>query len=156
MTRTVPGKVSRREDRESGQLMVLITGYALLCLLLVSVVSGASSLYLEHKKLLSAADGAALAAADGFTLGQVGGTARAPATSLSGPQVRASALRYLNETGATAQLSGLLLTAGTGSSDGHSATVALTAIAHPWFINLLVPAGIPIAATSTARARLQR
>jgi uncharacterized membrane protein len=134
----------------------MIIGYVLLCLLLVTVGTAASSLYLEHKKLLSAADGAAMAAADSYTLGQLGGTAQAPSASLSASQVRGAALEYLAGTGARDHFSQLELGADTGSPDSHSATVTLTAVAHPWFVNFLVPDGIPITATSTARARLQR
>ncbi|WP_342451715.1 pilus assembly protein TadG-related protein [Arthrobacter sp. H16F315] len=57
--------------RDDGQLMVLIIGYVLLALLLSTVVIAASSVYIEHKKLLSMADGASVAAADSFTLGQL-------------------------------------------------------------------------------------
>jgi len=61
------------EGQEEGHIMVLLIGFVLLALLLTTVVAGASSLYLGHKKLLSMADGAALAAADTFVLN--GGTA---------------------------------------------------------------------------------
>ena len=52
-------------------MMVFIIGYVVLALLVTTVVVDASSVYLEHKKLLSLADGASVAAADSFTLGQV-------------------------------------------------------------------------------------
>lgn len=53
---------------DAGHVMVLLIGYVLLALLLVTVVAAAGSIYLGHKKLLSMADGAALAAADTFEL----------------------------------------------------------------------------------------
>ena len=58
-------------------MTVLIIGFVMLALLVSTVVMAASSLYIEHKKLLSLADGASVAAADSYTLGQVetaGGT----------------------------------------------------------------------------------
>ena len=44
---------------DAGHVMVLLIGYVLLVLLLVTVVAAAGSLYLGQKKLLSIADGAA-------------------------------------------------------------------------------------------------
>ncbi|WP_343212954.1 pilus assembly protein TadG-related protein, partial [Arthrobacter sp. H5] len=43
---------------DDGQISVLLIGYLLLSLLVVSVVMATSAVYIEHKKLLSAADGA--------------------------------------------------------------------------------------------------
>ena len=62
-------------------MIVMIVGYVLLALLVVTVVIGISSVYLEHKRLLSLADGASLAAADSYTLGEVAGAAEAPRPS---------------------------------------------------------------------------
>ena len=72
---------SSGHSREDGQVTVLILGFVLLSLLLASVVMGASAIYLERKKLLSLADGAALAAADSYTVGDIGGSST-PSTSL--------------------------------------------------------------------------
>ena len=44
----------------------------------------------------------------------------------------------------------------TGSPDGSTAVVVLTAAVHPPVVNFLVPDGIRIEASSTARARLTR
>ena len=55
---------------DSGQIGVLVIGFSLLALLTVTVVMAASSVYIGQKKLLSAADGAAVAAADTFSLAQ--------------------------------------------------------------------------------------
>lgn len=77
--------MSRRAPAsDDGQMMVLIIGYILLALLLATVVMAASSVYLEHKKLLSLADGASVAAADSFTLGQLGSSAGTPTAVLDG------------------------------------------------------------------------
>ncbi len=141
---------------ERGELLVLIIGYVLLSLLVITAVTAASSLYLEHKKLLSAADGAAVAAADSFTLGQVSGGSGAPAAALTSGQVANSANRFLSESGAYARFDNLGVGAATGSADAHSAQVTLTAVAHPWLVSYLIPAGVPISASSTARAELQR
>ena len=76
--------MSRGQDNEDGQMTVLIIGYVLLALLVATVVMGASSVYIEHKKLLSLADGASVAAADSYTLGQVETAGGSPTATLSG------------------------------------------------------------------------
>lgn len=53
---------------EEGSVLLLTIGYALLALVLVLVSVDATSLYLAQKRTQSAADAAALAGADGFTL----------------------------------------------------------------------------------------
>ena len=109
-----PRGASRTDD---GQLMVLIIGYVLLALLLATVVTAASSVYIEHKKLLSLADGASVAAADSFTLGQLETAGGTPTAVLPAPA---------------------------------------RAAVHPPVVNFLVPDGIRIEASSTARSRLTR
>ncbi len=143
-------------DPESGELMVMIIGYVLLALLLVTVVAAVSSVYIGHKKLLSAADGAAVAAADSFTLGGVAGSAGPPVATLSEGGVQDAAVSYLHRNSDHLKLTAPAVGAGTGTDDGRSATVTLTAVVHPLFINFLVPEGIAITATSTARSHLAR
>ncbi len=143
-------------DAESGELMVMIIGYVVLALLLVTVVAAVSSVYIGHKKLLSAADGAAVAAADSFTLAGVAGSSGAPVTTLSGEGVRAATSSYLNRNSSYRQLPGLSIGEGTGTADGRTAQVTLTAVVHPLFINFLIPDGIAVTATGTARSQLTR
>lgn len=133
--------------------MVLLVGYVLIAVLLVSVVAAGSSLYIGRKLLLSAADGAALAAADTFVLH--GGSADTnPGTWLTSQGVNAAAQKYLQSNEVPASLSEVALAAGTGSPDGRTAQVSLTGVVHPMFISALVPAGIRITVTGTARAEL--
>lgn len=136
--------------------MVLVIGYVLLALLVATVVMAVSSIYLGHKKLLSLADGAAMAAADSFTLGEVTGAAGSPSAVLNSSRVRGAAVEYLNRTGAFSRFDGLAAAPGTGSPDGSTAVVVLTATVHPPVVNFLVPDGILIGASSTARSRLTR
>jgi hypothetical protein len=137
-------------------MMVLIVGYILLALLLATVVMAASSVYLEHKKLLSLADGASVAAADSFTLGQLGSAAETPTAVLDGGRVRSAAVDYLERNGAFERFIGLAVAPGTGSPDGATAVVTLSAAVHPPVVNFLVPDGIRVEASSTARSRLSR
>ena len=145
-----------RGHGDDGQIGVLIIGYVLVSLLVVTVVMGASALYLGHKKLLSAADGAALAAADTFSLGQAAGPGEEPAAVLDPAAVQAEVNRYLALTSAADRLPGLTLDPDTGTSDGRTAKVVLTGVVHPPLVNFLVPDGIPITAVSEARARLSQ
>lgn len=138
---------------ESGHVMVLMIGYVLLVLLLVTVVAAAGSIYVGHKKLFSIADGAALAAADTFELN--GGSADSdPGTLLTDTGVLAAAQDYLAGQEIPAGLGNIFLDPETGAGDGRTAQVNLSAVVHPLFINFLVPGGIGISVTSTARANL--
>lgn len=154
MTTRMPGPAAG--GPEDGQVMVLVIGYVLLALLVTTVVAAASSVYIEHKKLLSLADGASVAAADSFTLGQLDGASGSPTAVLSSGRVRGTAVDYLNRNGAFARVSGLTVTPATGSPDGATAVVVLSAAVHPPVVNFLVPDGVRIEATSTARSRLTR
>ncbi|MGP4031305.1 pilus assembly protein TadG-related protein [Pseudarthrobacter sp. 1C304] len=144
------------DGRDDGQLMVMIIGFVLLALLLATVVTAASSVYIEHKKLLSLADGASVAAADSFTLGQLETGGGSPTAILTGARVQSAAADFLDRSGASARFSGLSVGPGTGSPDGSTAVVVLSAAVHPPVVNFLVPDGIRIEASSTARSRLTR
>lgn len=141
---------------EDGQVMVLILGYVALALLVTTVVIGISSVYLEHKRLLSLADGASLAAADSFMLGEVETQGSAPSAVLNPARVRNVAADFVARSPASRRFDGLAISAGTGSPDGFTAVVVLTAAVHPPVVNFLVPDGIIIEATSTARSQLTR
>lgn len=149
----------QRNANEDGQIMVLAVGYILLALLLVTVVAASSSLYIGHKKLLALADGAALAAADTFALGgatagTAGGVGGAPGALLTSQGVNAAARDYIAGSETPEGLDAIAVGAGTGTVDGRTAQVVVTGVVHPLFINFLVPAGIPITVTGTARANL--
>lgn len=144
------------EKRESGQIALLAIGYAVLCLLVAAVVTGASSVYLEHKRLLSAADGAAQAAADAFALSDVSSASGVPAATLGDERVRSAVLAFLARDAGSARLEGLRVAESTGSPDARSARVTLTAVARLPLASFFLPDGVPIEATSTGRARLAR
>ncbi|WP_426990272.1 pilus assembly protein TadG-related protein [Pseudarthrobacter sp. Y6] len=149
-------KAKPNDSGEDGQMIVMIIGYVLLALLVVSVVIGISSVYLEHKRLLSLADGASLAAADSYTLGEVGGEGGSPSAVLGSGRVRSVAADFIARSPSSARFDGLAVSAATGSPDGSTAVVVLSAAVHPPVVNFLVPDGIRIEAASTARSRLTR
>jgi hypothetical protein len=141
---------------EKGQMMVMILGYVVLALLVTTVVIGISSVYLEHKRLLSLADGASLAAADSYTLGEVETQGGSPSAVLNPARVRNVASDFVSRSPASQRFDGLAVAGATGSPDGVTAVVVLTAAVHPPVVNFLMPHGIMIEATSTARSRLTR
>lgn len=145
-----------RTKNEDGQMMVMILGYVTLALLVATVGIGISSVYLEHKRLLSLADGASLAAADSYTLGDVDTQGGSPSATLNPARVRNVAADFVSKSPAAQRFSGLAVAGSTGSPDGSTAVVVLTAAVHPPVVNFLVPDGIKIEATSTARSRLTR
>ncbi|GAA3399842.1 MULTISPECIES: pilus assembly protein TadG-related protein [Pseudarthrobacter] len=148
--------MTARTNNEDGQMMVMILGYVTLALLVTTVVIGISSVYLEHKRLLSLADGASLAAADSYTLGDVDTQGGSPSATLNPARVRNVAADFVSRSPAAQRFSGLAVAGSTGSPDGSTAVVVLTAAVHPPVVNFLVPDGIRIEATSTARSRLTR
>lgn len=141
---------------EEGQMMVLIIGFVLMALLVATAVMAASAVYLGHKKLLSLADGASVAAAGSYTLGQVENAGGSPTAVLSGGRVRNAAADYLQRNDAYSRIQGLAVAPATGSPDGSTAVVVLSAEVHPPIVNFLVPGGFRIEARSTARSRLSR
>ena len=148
--------MTARANNEDGQMTVMILGYVTLALLVASVVIGISSVYLEHKRLLSLADGASLAAADSYTLGDVDTQGGSPSATLNPARVRNVAADFVSRSPAAQRFSGLAVAGSTGSPDGSTAVVVLTAAVHPPVVYFLVPDGIRIEATSTARSRLTR
>ncbi|GAB3532770.1 hypothetical protein GCM10027403_05660 [Arthrobacter tecti] len=143
-------------DPESGQISILIIGYILLSLLVVAVVTAISAVYIEHKKLLSVADGAVLTAADTFGVANIESGVGEPAPTLDSESVARAASGYLERSGAGSRFNELALDPATGAPDPRTARVVLTAVVHPPIVNFLVPAGIPIVATADARADLRR
>ncbi len=146
----------RGEDRDDGQVTILVIGFAVVLLLLTVVVMGVTAVYVGERKLQVLADNAALAAADTFVALEPGTGGAPPVTLLDNDAVAGAATAYLDTVSAWAGTPGLALAAPTGSPDGRTAEVSLAAVVHPPVVNLLVPDGIPITATSEARARLGR
>lgn len=143
------------EDPDSGQTTIVLIGFALVTLLLVVTVMAITSVYVGERQLQSLADRAAGAAADTFTNVDRSGSGP-PTPILTNGAVAASATSYLGTVGAFHDVSGLSLAAPTGSADGTTAQVTLSAVVHPPVVNVFIPAGVPISATGDARAVMQR
>ena len=139
---------------EEGSTLILTIFYGFLALLLILVVVAATSLYLERKRLLTLADGAALAGAEAFDLGAMTVTADGAGAglrpSLSSAGVRAAAEEYLAAT-PPGRMEGLSVS-GAASGDGQSATVSLSAYWRPPVLAVLLPEGVPLEVTAVARS----
>lgn len=137
-----------RDDEGSTLLLTIFCGF--LALVLVLLVSAATSLYLERKRLFTLADGAALVGAEAFDLESVTMTPTGARPILESPDVAAAVTAYLAETPTSGFESLQVQRAET--VDGRSATVSLAAMWRPPVLSLLVPDGFPIEVTAVARS----
>ncbi len=163
--------------------MLLILGYTVVALLLVTVVAGATSVHLTRHRLAGVADGAALDAADALDLASFyaagddaaaqrqargqggpgtsegldaasGGPVLPPPVTLTDASVRASVADYLSVAGAGQPFPTPVVGPGTGTPDGVTAQVTLTTTARlPLVSSVLGRWASGVRVTVTARAR---
>lgn len=151
---------SRSTGDDEGQLTLLAIGYAVVALLLVTVVAGASAVHLQRKQLASLADAAALDAADDAQSSQyldlLSQGVTVPAIPLSDIGVRRSVADYLARVPADDRPPGTTIDESrTGTPDGFAAEVSLVAVARLPILSSVLSQfgeGIPLRVTSTARA----
>lgn len=147
------------QGADEGRIALLSLGFALLAMVLVLVITSATAVHLQRKRLYAIADVAAVDAADAVDEDAyyAAGGLRAGAVPLSDATVRASVEAYLRSSGAAQELSGVRVGAGTGSPDGTTAQVDLVAVLRPPFA-AFVPAafanGVEVHATSRAHSEL--
>lgn len=160
--RTDGTRLARHGAREQGQIMLLTLAFGTLVLALVLVVASASAVHIERKRLLALADGAAADAADAIDVAayygaQSGEPAAATRIPLSDASVDAAVQEYLSAapSALVGEFEGLRVSEPTGTPDGTTAQVTLTATARPplvpWAI-LPFTDGVALRVTSTARA----
>ncbi|TPW73352.1 pilus assembly protein TadG-related protein [Schumannella sp. 10F1B-5-1] len=138
----------RRLVDDRGSTLPLIAAFGALALAVVLVVTAASSLYLERKRLFTVADGAALAAAESFDLDA------APGADRTGPRLDDDAVRSAAQDAldaAPARIEGLALE-NARTLDGRSAEVRVSGYWRPPILTLAVPEGVRIEVTARARA----
>lgn len=135
----------RENDSEEGSVLLLTLGYAVLALMLVFVCVDATSLYLAQKRIEAAADAAALAGADGFTVTVDSGV---PTASLTADGVWEQAEELV------AVFDDVRVVAA-GTPDGLSARVTVAGEWHPPILTLFVPDGVALDATATSRTALR-
>ena len=134
---------------EQGSTLLLTIFFSFLGLSLVLVVAAATSLYLDRKRLFTVADGAALAAAEAWSLDSMRIDDDALAIDLDDADVRRVAADYLAV--ATHELDQVELVSA-ASIDGRSATITLRAVWHAPIHTELLPVAVPIEVTATARS----
>ncbi|QGN56763.1 hypothetical protein GKE56_01300 [Nostocoides sp. HKS02] len=145
--------VRARHRRESGQITLLVLGFSVIAIVLIVGTVAVTSVQLSRMRLLDAADGAALDAADSLDASAyqrgLGG-----AVGLSGSTVRRTATAYLDRQPRPASIRAWGLAPGTGSPDGQTAVVRLTAEADlPLVGGLLDGLGGSLTITVESRAR---
>ncbi|WP_168199797.1 pilus assembly protein TadG-related protein [Citricoccus sp. SGAir0253] len=137
---------------EEGQTTVLTVGLSVVCLLLATVVLAVTAVNIEARRLLSAADGAAMAAADSYRIDP--GRGNAPV--LTTDQAGAAVAEYLAAAGAPSRFDALAVRHVAVTDGGRTVEVVLTASAHPPVVNWIVPAGVTVTAASSSRTSLTR
>jgi hypothetical protein len=116
----------------------------------ILIAVAASSLYLERKRLFTLADGAALVGAEEFALSDVTVDPTGPHVHLTSAGVVRAVDEYVDDN----PVDGLdaLRIERAGTLDGMSATVSLSAYWRPPILTVLLPEGIRVEVTSTARS----
>lgn len=142
-----------RTTQDSGQVTLLVLGFTLVAAMLIVGTVAVTSLQLSRMRLLDAADGAALDAADSLDasayqrgLGQ--------AVPVSDDTVRATAESYLAERPLPVGMIAWQVAPGTGSPDGQSAVVRIVGEADlPMVGGVLRGLGGSVTLTVQSRAR---
>jgi uncharacterized membrane protein len=147
--------MNRTRRGERGSTLVLTIGFAAFALVVTLVVAAATSLYIERKRLLSLADSAALVGAEAFDLAdvRVSDDASGVTVQLAPDAVASAVTGHLDRVGPT-QFEDLRVEQAT-TLDGRSAVVSLSSAWKPPVLTLLLPDGVRLEATSSARSVLR-
>jgi hypothetical protein len=146
-----------RGNAESGQVTLLVLGFTVEVILLILGTIAVTSVQLSRMRLLDAADGAALDAADSLAVAAysdgLGG-----AVPLSDATVTLTARRYLAGRPRPPSMLAWAVSAGTGSPDGETAVVRLSGRAEVPVVGGVLEAlggSVTITVESRARAALE-
>jgi Putative Flp pilus-assembly TadE/G-like len=142
-----------RGGGETGQVTLLVLGFTIVAILLVVGTVAVTSLQLSRMRLLDAADGAALDAADSLDLGAYRG-GLGEAVAVNDATVRGTAVQYLAERPRPESMLAWQVAPGTGSPDGQTAVVRISGQADlPLVGGLLDTLGGSVTITVESRAR---
>lgn len=142
-----------RPDAERGQVGLLVLGLTVVAGLLVAGTVALTSAHLARMRLLDAADGAALAAADAMDE-RAYAEGLGEAVALSDATVRDAARAHLDARSLPTGVLGWHLGPGTGSPDGETAVVVLVGQARlPMGGRVLRSFGGTVTITVESRAR---
>lgn len=140
-------------QQEEGAAVPLIVGMFAIALAFVVIAAGATSLHLDRLRLLTVADGAALAGAESFRVADVSVAGDEVVPALTSSAVREAVDAYVADAAAPGFEDLTVVQATT--ADGRGATVELRATWRPPLVSPLLPDGLPITVTSTAAARFR-
>lgn len=140
-------------QQEEGAAVPLIVGLFAIALAFVVIAAGATSLHLDRLRLLTVADGAALAGAESFRVADVSVSGDEVVPALTSSAVREAVDAYVADAAAPG-LEDLTVVQAT-TADGRGATVELRATWRPPLVSPLLPDGLPVTVTSTAAARFR-
>jgi hypothetical protein len=147
----------RDHGGERGQVTLLILGFAFVSMLLVMGTVVVTSAQLQRMRLLDAADGAALDAADSLDVAAYD-RGLADAVAVNNQTVATTAQHYLASRPRPPGMLAWAVAPGTGSPDGETAVVRLVGRADVPVVGGLFRAlggAVTITVESRARARLQ-
>lgn len=120
-----------RRDDDRGRVVLLIAGlFGILAMLIVGGVN-VTAIQLARMQVLDAADAAAANAADSADQGALYGGGVGTQLTLSDQSVQQVAERTLAREQLPAHVLGWHFGEGTGTQDGRSAVVSVTAVVHP-------------------------
>jgi hypothetical protein len=154
----VPRKPATSVDPESGRILLLSLGFAVLGLMIVAMVVASTAVHLDRKRLLNLADIAAVEAAgslDGTRLFGLEATpSYLPLTDARVAEAAAASVES-NAVFGAGHMDQIRIVRAT-SSDGVTAEVTLAAVTNPpllgWFTDAFL-GGIDLTAESHARSR---
>ncbi len=148
--------IARARSDDERSITVLVLGYFLVCVLLVTVVVNVSKVLLVRRSLAGAADGAAVAASNGLDERQIYRGNLGEAVPLSDVAAGALVEDYADAAGLAAQFDRFQVVA--VDTDGEAATVTFAAVVPLPFVNLLsadYADGVPLTATASARSAVR-
>ncbi|NED96070.1 hypothetical protein G1H11_12200 [Phytoactinopolyspora alkaliphila] len=96
----------RRPDRESGQITLLVIGFAVIVALAVAVVANASNVFMQRRSLVSWTDGAVTVAAQQVSHADLYGGSRVSTLPLSEAAARQAVSEYVGRNGLAGQFDG--------------------------------------------------
>jgi len=139
---------------EEGRVALLVMVFTMICILLITGVIAVTSVHLSRMKLLDAADGAALAAANALDETAYGGGV-GEAVPLSNATVRQTAGDYVASRPMPGGMVQWGLGSETGTPDGELAVVHMSGVAEVPFIGWMLGEGVEVNVVSRARADLE-
>lgn len=148
---------SGASGRDDGQISLLILGLTTMCIALVLVFVAASSVHLQHKRLVDTADAVAADAADAIDAGSYFTRDRIHQVPVTEGTVRESVEGLLAQSSPVRGCTGLRVVEPTGVTGGGEVVVSLACTAHPAYAGLrgAVAVTVPLSVTTQARARTQ-